>query len=98
MEGHSLISPDVLASYAADAARETDGVAALVESPLHRHKGVRVAEQDAGVSLELHLAAEWGASLPDVGRAVQRRVVDYLARMADVRPTSVNVVFDEIRT
>jgi uncharacterized alkaline shock family protein YloU len=96
VEGHSLISPDVLASYAADAARETTGVAGLVESPLHRHKGVRVAEQEGRVSVELHLAADWGASLPEVGRAVQRRVVEYLARMADVRPAAVNVVFDEI--
>ena len=98
MEGNSLISPDVLASYAADAARETEGVAGLHESPLHRHKGVRVAEQDGAVTVELHLVAEWGASLPDVGRAVQRRVVDYLARMANVRSTSVSVVFDEIRS
>ena len=96
MEGHSLISPDVLASYAADAARETAGVIALVESPLHRHKGVRVAEQEGRVTVELHLAGEWGASLPEVGRAVQRRVVEYLERRADVRPAAVNVVFDEI--
>jgi uncharacterized alkaline shock family protein YloU len=96
MEGHSLISHDVLASYAADAARETAGVARLVESPLHRHRGVRVAEQEGRVTLELHLAADWSASLPDVGRAVQHRVVEYLGRMADVRPAAVNVVFDEI--
>jgi uncharacterized alkaline shock family protein YloU len=96
VEGHSLISSDVLASYAADAARETAGVAGLVESPLHRHKGVRVTEQEGRVSVELHLAGEWGASLPDVGRAVQRRVVEYLARMADVRPAAVNVVFEEL--
>jgi hypothetical protein len=29
VEGHSVISPDVLASYAADAAREVDGVREL---------------------------------------------------------------------
>jgi uncharacterized alkaline shock family protein YloU len=96
MEGHSLISSDVLASYAADAARETAGVIGLVDSPLHRHKGVRVAEQEGRVTVELHLVCEWGASLPDVGRSVQRRVVEYLGRMADVRPTAVNVVFDEV--
>ena len=96
MEGHSLISSDVLASYAADAARETAGVAGLVESPLHRHRGVRVAEHDGRVTVELHLAGEWDVSLPDVGRAVQRRVVEYLVRMADVRPAAVNVVWDEI--
>jgi len=38
----ATISSDILASYAADAAREVDGVFGLVESTLHRHKGVRI--------------------------------------------------------
>jgi uncharacterized alkaline shock family protein YloU len=91
MEGHSLISPEVLARYAADAAREVPGVTGLVEGAL-RHKGVRV---DGGV-VELHLAVGWGVSIPDVGATVQQRVVEYLGRMADVRPAAVNVVVDEI--
>ncbi len=97
MDGHSVISPDVLASYAADAARDTPGVEGLVESPLHRHKGVRISEQDGKVTVELHVAVGWGGSIPEVGRAVQGRVADYLARMADVRPAAVNVVVDEVR-
>jgi len=40
----ATISRDVLATYAADAAREVEGVRSLVESTLHRHKGVRVLE------------------------------------------------------
>jgi uncharacterized alkaline shock family protein YloU len=89
------ISSDVLASYAADAAREVDGVHGLVESTLHRHKGVRVLSNDSGVRIELHLALEWGASAPDVGREVQDRVAGYLARMASVEPEAVDVVVDE---
>ncbi len=97
MEGHARISPDVLARYAADAAREVDGVRGLVESHLHRHRGARVTGSDEGrVSVELHLAVDWGTSIPAVGRAAQQRVTDYLARMADVRPESVDVVVDEI--
>ena len=92
----STISSDVLASYAADAAREVDGVRGLVESTLHRHKGVRVLEEDGSVRLELHLAVEWGASIPDVGREVQQRVAAYLARMASVEADAVDVVVDEI--
>ena len=92
----ATISSDILASYAADAAREVDGVSGLVESTLHRHKGVRILSDDGRVGVELHLAVEWGCSIPDVGRAVQRQVVDYLARMADIRPTAVNVVVEEI--
>ena len=90
------ISSDILARYAADAAREVAGVRGLVESHLHRHRGVRVLGEDRAVKIEIHLEAEWGASLPEVGREVQRRVRDYLERMADVEPEAVDVVVDEV--
>lgn len=92
----ATISSDILASYAADAAREVDGVRALVESTLHRHKGVRVVEQEGTVRIELHLEVEWGASVPDVGREVQRSVAAYLAQMASIEPQAIDVVIDEI--
>jgi uncharacterized alkaline shock family protein YloU len=90
------ISSDILASYAADAAREVDGVKGLVESALHRHKGVRIVDDDGRVRVELHLAVEWGASLPEVGRNVQRHVAAYLERMAKVDTDAVDVIVDEI--
>jgi uncharacterized alkaline shock family protein YloU len=96
MEGTASISSDIVASYAADAAREVDGVRGLVESIVHRHRGVRVVEDEGAVRIELHVALDWGASAPDVGRAVQERVRDYLARMADLDPAAVDVVVDEI--
>lgn len=92
----ATISSDVLASYAADAAREVEGVRGLVESTLHRHKGVRVFEEDGRVRIELHIAVDWGASIPDVGRELQLRVASYLARMASVEAEAVDVVVDEI--
>jgi len=97
MTGHSSISAEVLGSYAADAAREVDGVHDVVESPLGRHKGVRVTETDGAVSLELHLALDWGVSVAEAGAEVQQRVSGFLARMADVRPASIDVVVAEIR-
>lgn len=92
----ATISSDILASYAADAAREVDGVRSLVESALHRHRGVRIAEDEGGLRVELHLAVEWGASIPEVGREVQLRVAAYLARMAKVDPEAVDVIVDEV--
>ena len=92
----ATISRDILASYAADAAREVDGVENIVESSLHRHKGVRVFEEDGKTRVELHLAVAWGASIPAVGAAVQERVVGYLHRMAQVTPDRVDVVIDLI--
>ena len=96
MEGRASISSDILARYAADAAREVEGVHGLVESHLPRHRGVRVLGDDGAVRIEIHLEAKWGASLPEVGREVQRRVRDYLGRMADVEPEAVDVVVDEV--
>lgn len=89
MEGQSLISPDVLATYAADAAREVVGVHDLVG------KGVKVAREEGRVGVELHLVLEWGANAGAVGAEVQTHVADCLARMADVRPATVDVVVDE---
>jgi uncharacterized alkaline shock family protein YloU len=92
----ATISSDILASYAADAARDVDGVRDLVESALHRHKGVRIVDEEGGIRVELHLAVDWGMSVPDVGREVQRRVAAYLDRMAKVQPGAVDVIVDEI--
>ena len=85
----AVVSADVVARYAADAAREVDGVAGIVEGV---RKGIRVEDGE----IELHLAVEWGVSIPEVGSAVQDRVADYLERMADTRPAVVNVVVEEV--
>ena len=89
MEGHSVISPEVVARYARDAAAEVAGVARVVEGV---RKGVRV--DDGGI--ELHLALAEGVSIPEVGAAVQRGVADFLERMTAVRPGSVDVVVEEL--
>lgn len=91
MGGNAQISADVLASYAADAAREIDGVRGL-----EGRRAVRVASDAANVSVELHIGVAWGASIPDVALAVQHRVRDYLMRMADIEAPTVNVVVDEV--
>jgi uncharacterized alkaline shock family protein YloU len=96
VEGHAVISSEILASYAGDAACEVPGVHGLVESTLHRHRGVRVTTEDGRVSIELHLEVDWDASIPELGRSVQRKVREYLARMTDVDLVAVDVVVDEI--
>jgi len=88
MEGQASISTEILGRYAGDAAREVIGV-----RDLHVRHAVKV---DEDLRVEVHLAAEWGASIPQIGRSVQSRVREYLLRMADVEPTSVEVVVEEI--
>jgi uncharacterized alkaline shock family protein YloU len=91
MDGQASISTEILGRYAADAAREIEGV-----RDLPGRRSVRVSERDGGVEVEIHLAVDWGASIPAIGRDVQERVREYLLRMADVEPASVEVVVDEI--
>jgi uncharacterized alkaline shock family protein YloU len=86
MEGHSVISPEVLARYAADAAAEVPGV------PTKQRRGARVS----GNEIEVHVVIDYGANIPDVAAEVQQRVIDYLAQMADMRPSAVNVVVDDV--
>ena len=81
------ISPDVLARYAADAAAEVPGV-----HTKHR-RGARVT----GNEVDVHLVVDYGADIPQVAAEVQRRVVEYLQRMADLTPTAVNVVVDDVQ-
>lgn len=86
MEGHSVISPEVLARYALDAAAEVPGV-----HTKHR-RGARVT----GGEVEVHVVLDYGANVPTVAAEIQRRVIDYLVRMADVRPAAVSVVVDDV--
>jgi uncharacterized alkaline shock family protein YloU len=86
MEGHSVISPEVLARYAADAAAEVPGV------HTKQRRGARVS----GNEIEVHVVIDYGANIPDVAADVQRHVIEYLAQMADLRPSVVNVVVDDV--
>ena len=96
VQAHASISTDIVARYAADAAREVAGVSALVESRLPPHRGVRVSEEEGALSIEVHLRVEWDESLPDVGRAVQERIKSYLLRMANLEPAAVDGVVAEV--
>ena len=96
MTGQSVISPEILATYAADAAADVPGVRRLVESHVPRHRGVRISDEDGRIAVEVHVAVGWGTSIPAVGRQVQERVRDYLARMADLEPAAINVIVDAV--
>jgi uncharacterized alkaline shock family protein YloU len=86
-DGHSVISPEVLARYAADAAAEVPGV------HTKQRRGARVT----GGEVEVHVVVDYGADVPQVAAEVQRRVIEYLGRMADVSPTAVHVVVDDVQ-
>jgi uncharacterized alkaline shock family protein YloU len=97
MSDQSVISPDVLGRYAAEAAREVEGVAGLNESPLQRGKAVAVSGDEDTLAVAISLELEWGHNAASVAAEVQKRVSEYLAKMANVTPASVDVVFDGVR-
>jgi uncharacterized alkaline shock family protein YloU len=86
VEGHSVISSEVLARYAVDAAAEVPGV----------HTKQRRAARAADGEVEVHIVVDYGANIPSVAAQVQRRVLDYLERMTDARPAAVHVVVDDV--
>jgi len=89
VQGDGVISHEVVARYAGDAACEVDGVSRVVPGV---RRGVRVE----GGAIELHLALRFGVSIAQVGAAVQESVAAYLEQMTDARPEAVNVVVDEV--
>jgi uncharacterized alkaline shock family protein YloU len=95
VEGQAVISHDVLASYAADAALEVEGVRELVDAP-RRHRGVRVSDDDGAVAVEVHVGLDWGSRADEVGAAVQSRVAEYLVRTAKLAAVDVDVVIDDV--
>jgi uncharacterized alkaline shock family protein YloU len=86
-----VISTDVLARYAGDAAQEISGVS----GPTHSAADVTSAADQTDVVV--HLELEWGASA-EVGREVQERVADYLEGMANLHVGSVDVVVERVGT
>ena len=90
MADQATIATDILARYAADAAREVEGVRAI-----SGRRGVRISGKQA-TRVELHVVAAPGVSIPALGRAVQARVREYLSSMADIDPATVDVVVDAI--
>jgi len=96
MEGQSVISPEVLARYAGDAACEVPGVAGLAEGPLHRDRAIAIVGSNGSTAVTIHLELEWGSGAADVAREVQRRVAEYLERMANLTVGSVDVVVDGV--
>ena len=91
MNGQASISAEILGRYAADAAREIPGVRGLA-----RRRSVKIARDGDVLRVEMHLAVDWGTSIPELADGVQERVREYLHRMADVEPSTVDVIVDEI--
>lgn len=102
-QGTIKISEEVVASIAARAATETDGVSGLcagltteIASLLGKknlNKGVRVqiGERDT-VDVELSILVKFGKSVGEVAVAVQQAVKAAIESMTGLKATAVNVI------
>jgi uncharacterized alkaline shock family protein YloU len=86
----AVISPEVLARYAGDAAQEVAGVSGLTGD------AAQVTRTGNAADVVVHLELEWGAGSADVAQQVQERVAEYLGRMAELDVGSVDVVVERI--
>jgi len=101
------ISHAVIATYAADALAEVDGVAGLLgghfgsrdrrTDPERAAKAVRVELSPAGtVALTVHVVVAYGASIPDVASAAAEAVRRYLRSMVDLEVEAVTLHVDAV--
>ncbi len=88
----AVISNEVLARYAADAALEVEGVSGLGRD------AADISGSEGSVDIAVRVELVWGAPAAEVATRVQERVSEYLERIANVRVGSVDVVVDRVGT
>ena len=94
--GMVKISEDVVASVAAVAASEIDGVKLVTGKknasiPKKAHKSVKLTFTDSSVTVDVAIVVKYGYIIPEVGRAVQDSVQDCVESMTGLRVDAVNV-------
>jgi uncharacterized alkaline shock family protein YloU len=107
VSGSVRVANEVIASIAALAAREIDGVAGLDEANARHfgdflkretaHRGVRVIlDPERKIHLELFLTVGASAILRDVAETVQDNVIEAVERMLSLEVAEVNVFVSSI--
>ena len=99
--GNIHISEEVLASIAAAAALEVEGVSSLAGNlggdiaellgKKNLAKGVRVKMEDDKVEVELSVLMNYGNTIPEMGKAVQDGVKQAIESMTGLEVSVVNV-------
>lgn len=100
-DGSIMISEEVIASVAAMAVREVEGVYGLTTGNgldllsllniKNLRKGIRVTLGEGTMEIACNLIVKMGTSVMDVAKKVQEKIVSEVDSMTGVRPTRVNV-------
>ena len=99
--GNILISQEVVASVAALAVREVEGVYGLsmtagfdiseILGKKNLRKGIRVVFQDEEIEISCNLIVKMGAAVMTVAKNVQESIVNEVTSITGCRPARVNV-------
>jgi uncharacterized alkaline shock family protein YloU len=104
-ESGPSISPEVVSSTVWDAIKDIPGVADLYRNPLQtlgervhieRHGPVRLADDEEGPVLEVHLVVAPGADVAAVGDAVAKAGTAYLEQTTGTPIRHVEVFVDDV--
>ena len=90
--GNIHISEEVLAAISAAAALEVEGVSSLANSGKKSlSRDVRVKMEDDKVQVDLSVLMAYGATIPEMGKAVQDAVKNAIESMSGLEVSAVNV-------
>lgn len=99
--GNIFISEEVIASIAALAVREVEGVYGLsttanfdlanILGKKNLRAGIRVVFHEDGMDISCNLIVKLGASVMGVAKQVQEAITDEVTAMSGERPVHVNV-------
>jgi uncharacterized alkaline shock family protein YloU len=111
-DGKISVADGVVAKVAGMAAREMDGVFAMggggaralgsVRSRIPGSggpsvtQGISVEVGETQAAIDLDLVVEYGVSVADLGRAIQRNVKSAVERMTGLSVTEVNISVDDV--
>ena len=86
------ISQDVLASIAAGAAAEVEGISGLMNlAKKSGARGVRLTLDDDGAAVDLYVMIRYGYAIPEVAEKIQTAVSNALESMTGFPVKAVNV-------
>ena len=86
------ISQDVLASIAAGAAAEVEGISGLMNlAKKSGARGVRLTLDDDGAAVDLYVMIRYGYAIPEVAEKIQTAVSNAIESMTGFQVKAVNV-------
>ncbi len=107
-DGNISISPEVIATISAIAAKSVEGVSDMINSlsggfaellgKKNPGKGVKVAINGRDVKIDMYVVVEYGIKIPDVAWEIQGKVKNEVEAMTGLNVTAVNVNIEGVNT